>query len=222
MGTKYSEIYNMNKVIKNDPRLSTLDDCELSAIRFEYLKFAISYFIYDCRKNLNDRIDPVYSFYQFIADGVDDTFLLSPSPELNYNFVVYTIIGESKELVYNYTYDELNGWIKFDSVPVVNTVIQVKAYTNGEFNDTLDIREMNILSEGMIVPFLSEAKNDENMIKYIVTGKSLRFFSQANHISSMESSLNSQMYNTINSLISEYSYKGSEDSYRGLAGRGDA
>ena len=84
----------------------------------------------------------------------------------------------------------------------------------------LDVREINILAEGMNVPYISESKNDENAMKYIVTGKSLRFFSQANHITAQNENWENQKYHMVDSLISEYSYKGSEDNYMGLSGRG--
>ena len=40
--TSYQDVYDMNTIIKNDPRLANLDPCELNSIRFGYLKFAIS------------------------------------------------------------------------------------------------------------------------------------------------------------------------------------
>ena len=70
------------------------------------------------------------------------------------------------------------------------------------------------------VPYLEEAKNDENAMKYIISGKSLRLFSQANHITAMNESVNNQRYNMLDSLISEYTFKG-EDDYRDLASRGN-
>lgn len=220
MSTSFKSVYDLNKLIKNDPRLANLDDCELNSIRFGYLKFAISYFMYDCRKDLNDRTDPVTSGYEFNADGVDNQFILDPAPSAGSKFVVYTLVENEKTQITGYTFSTETNVLTTDVVYPTGTTIIVKAYTIGEFNDDLDIRELNILAEGMNVPYIEEAKNDENVMKYIVSGKSLRFFSQANHITAMNESVNNQKYNMLDSLISEYSYKGNEDNYNGLSGRG--
>ena len=65
MATSFLEVYKANNLIKNDPRLKNLDGCELNTIRFGYLKFAISYFMYDCRKDLSDKTDPETNIYTF-------------------------------------------------------------------------------------------------------------------------------------------------------------
>lgn len=220
MGTSYSEVYKMNKLIKSDRRLSNLDGCELNSIRFGYLKFAISYFMYDCRKNLNNRTDPVYSSYEYEGDGVNKEFLLTPAPASNSMFVVYIVSTDGKTAVDNFSYDETQQIITLETAPADGSGVIIKAYTIGEFEDELDLRELNILAEGMNVPYLEEAKNDENVMKYIISGSSLRFFSQANHMNSINSLVENQKYHMVDSLISEYSYKGNEDDYKGLAGRG--
>lgn len=216
MGTSYLEIYNSNNVIKNDPRLSNLDNCELNSIRFNYLKFSISYFMYDCRKNLLDKVDPVEYVYEFIGDGVDNQFSLTPEPASNSMFVVY--VGGN--IFSDYSFDSLSNIMTLEIAPVSGEKVIIKSYTYGSFNIDLDIREINILAEGMNVPYLEETKNDENAMKYMITGKSIRFFSQANHIAATTGVVNSQKYDTVDSLISEYTYKGSVDKYKGLGGRG--
>lgn len=219
--TSYSRVYEMNKVIKNDPRLANLDACELNAIRFRYLQYAISYFVYDCRKDLNKRSDPQSMSYEFEGDGLETEFILSPTPPDGIDLVVYLIQDgvpkELKEFNYNSEYNTITF-----SVPIApGTGLLVKTFTTGYFEEDLDIRELNILSEGMIVPYLEEAKNDENAMKYIISGKSLRFFSQANHLEAMNTNVASQAYKMVGSLISEYSYKGSVDNYKSMSGRGE-
>ena len=220
MATSYNDIYTLNRVIKNDPRLANIDGYELNCLQFKYLQFSISYFLYDCLKDLTDRTDPQTSLYTFIGNGSDDEFLLDPVPEEDSIFVVYVIDNGEQTLITNNTFDSLTNIITLSIIPVLNSSIKVYSYTYGEFNEDLDDREKNILSEGMNVPYKEESAADQNAMKYIVTGKSLRFFSQANHIQTMVDNVNNQMYNTLNSLISEYTYKSSTDKYSGLAGRG--
>lgn len=219
MATSFLEVYKANNLIKNDPRLKNLDGCELNTIRFGYLKFAISYFMYDCRKDLNDRTDPVTNIYEFEGNGTDKEFILMPAPQPNSEYVCWYIENGTKTDVTEYL--TINGdTATLDFAPDVLTGVVIKAYTYGEFASDLDIREINILAEGMNVPFIEDSKNDENAMKYIVTGKSLRFFSQANHILAQNENWENQKYHMVDSLISEYSYKGSEDNYMGLSGRG--
>lgn len=219
--TSYQQVYDMNRLIKNDPRLANLDACELNSIRFGYLKFAISYFMYDCRKDLSERTDPVSNAFEFEGDGQETEFLLTPAPPLATECVVYFVQDGEYVKVDEFNYNPELYTLSFETPPPPGVGIIVKAFTVGAFNDDLDIRELNILAEGMNVPYIEEAKNDENAMKYIVSGNSLRFFSQANHINALNESVNNQKYHMVDSLISEYSYKGSEDEYRGLAGRGN-
>ena len=86
----------MNRLIKNDPRLANLDACELNSIRFGYLKFAISYFMYDCRKDLSNRYDPESTAYEFEGDGQETEFILHPAPPMQAECVVY-LIQENEE-----------------------------------------------------------------------------------------------------------------------------
>ena len=219
--TSYQDVYDMNTIIKNDPRLANLDPCELNSIRFGYLKFAISYFMYDCVKDLTDRTDPVVSGYEFVGDGSETEFNLVPNPATGSNFVVYITQDDNSTQITDFTFNAETNVLTISTAPAIGTTILVKAYTIGEFAENLDGRELNILAEGMNVPYIEEAKNDENAMKYIVSGKSLRFFSQANHIAALNESVNNQKYHMVDSLISEYSYKNNSENYSTLGGRGN-
>lgn len=220
MATPFRDIYCLNKLIKNDPRLKKLDKFQYSMLCFGYLKFAISYFMYDCRNSLTDRLDPTIQSYYFDGDGVDDEFYLSPSPTLGSSFYISVTSAGVKTEITDYTYDETTANVKLSIVPLVGDKVEIVAFTGGEFNLELDEREKVVLAEAMNIPYLEEAKNDQNAMKYIVSGKSLRFFSQANHIDSAVGNYNSQAYAIVDGLISEYSYKGSPDRYSGLVKRG--
>ena len=162
--------------------------------------YSIQYFKQNLRPYWNrDNNETILSQFQKAENDYD--LLMKKVDEFNYNPELYTL--------------------SFETPPPPGVGIIVKAFTVGAFNEDLDIRELNILAEGMNVPYIEEAKNDENAMKYIVSGNSLRFFSQANHLNALNESVNNQKYHMVDSLISEYSYKGSEDEYKGLAGRGN-
>ena len=136
--TSYNEVYEMNRVIKNDPRLANLDACELNSIRFRYLKCAISYFMYDCRKELNDRVDPVTTGFEFEGDGVETDFLLIPAPPLATQCVVYLVQDGELEVAEEFSYDAELNTIHLKTPPAPGTGVIVKAFTVGCFNEDLD------------------------------------------------------------------------------------
>lgn len=222
MATSYSDIYCLNRLIKNDPRLKKLSPSELDYLCYGYLKFAISYFLYDCRKDLTARTEPYNMDFKFIANGTDTEFILEPNPPEDVT-IEASIIGEEEDTVIpeqDYTYNSKTFTVTFNTPPDNGQEICINGYSSGEFEEDLDDREKNILAEGMNVPYLEEARNDENALKYIISGNSLRFFSQANHMLATTESVTAQMYQTVDGLISDYSYKGSLDDYKGLGGRG--
>lgn len=233
-------------------------------MNYGYLKFAISYFMYDCRKPLTSYMPPECNMYSFTGDGTETEFLLSPSPLVDSEYVVTSTLNGAKNEVTGFKVEKRDHvdsstpehpgdgdgipsipltpatptgdvipaiplvpatplWdfvLVMDEPPQDGEEITVAAFTYGYFEEDLDSREKVILAEAMNIPYIEEAKNDQNAMKYIVSGKSLRFFSQANHIGATIESYNSQAYNIVDSLISEYSYKGDPDDYMGLAGRG--
>lgn len=221
LSTSFNEIYCLNKLIKNDPRLKNISRGDYNSLCFGYLKFAISYFMYDCRVDLLQKVDPTYGSYSFIFSTSDNQYQLSPAPELNSIIYIYYIDSEDNiKEIENYLYSQDTNILTVNDVLEDGTKFIVECYTYGEFENNLDIREKTILAEAMNIPYIEESKNDQNAMKYIVAGKSLRFFSQANHIEASISNYNSQAYNIVDYLISEYSYKGSIDNYAGIAKRG--
>ena len=52
MGTAFTEIYQINELIKNDSRLNSKTANNLYRLYFDYLKFAIGFFQADCYKDI--------------------------------------------------------------------------------------------------------------------------------------------------------------------------
>jgi len=212
--TSFSTIYESNTLIRNTPSFANFDDYNLSIILFGYLKFAISYFIYDCAKDLTDRTDPVYNEYITAGNGTETVFTLPTTPSSTDNIDVWV----NSTLVTNYVYNSVNKTLTFTTAPGSGLEIKAQFYSCGKFDIDLDIREINILAEGMIVPYLEKFKNDENAMKYIVSGSSLKFYSQANHIDSANNNVANQQLNIVQGLITEYTYKTHYSDYSPLVG----
>ena len=220
----FEDIYELNSITKNDPRLKSLEKFEVSSINYKYLVFAISYFMYDCKKDLSIRRNPQQINYDFIGNGIETQFLLTPSPSENSDIYVFVIDTESKRSKISedkYLFD-YNTNILTTNFPIQNGyTLRVVFYIEGAFLSELDDREMNILAEGMKVPYLEENKDDLNVLRYLVTGNAIKFYSQSQHITASGKNVANQMSQVVDALISDYSYKSSDDKYTGLVRRGE-
>jgi len=212
--TSFSTIYESNTLIRNTPSFRNFDEYNLSKILFGYLKQAISYFLYDCAKDLTLRTDPVFSEYIVVGDGTEKVFTLPTTPASIENIDVW--IDSTR--ITDYVYNSVGKTLTFTTAPADGANITAQFYSCGHFTEDLDIREVHILSEGMIIPYLQKFKNDENAMKYIVSGSSLKFYSQANHINSSNNNVVNQHLNIVEGLISEYSYKRHYADYSPLVG----
>lgn len=86
------------------------------------------------------------------------------------------------------------------------TDIWISQYVEGAFAYDLTEREITILAEAMVIPFVEQYKNNATLDKALIYGGSMRSHSPANlldkHIASAE-----DQRNYVQSLISEYTYK---------------
>jgi hypothetical protein len=218
MGTQFEEIYCLNAIIKEDQRLLNLPTNQQYLLQWKYLLYAINYFVYDYRTDKDDRvglegigskIDFSQEEYYFIGDGVDNEFLLSPTPPTS--CVFYIGVKQEDDLVYdsNYTgiFNEITNVLTITPTPPLNYQVYISGYIIGSFTDTLNTREQTILAEGMNVPFEEEKVNTESLLEQMVYGGTTKLYSQANHISAIKDISNNQYYAKVQGLISEYTYK---------------
>jgi len=212
--TSFSTIYESNAVIRNTPSFGNFDEYNLSKIMFGYLKHAVSYFIYDCVQDLTDRTDPVFDEYLVTGDGTEKVFTLPTIPSSIENIDIWI----NSAIVTDYVYNSLDKTITFETAPAIGATIKAQFYSCGHFHADLDDREIQVLAEGMIVPYLERFKNDENVMKYFVSGSSLKFYSQAKHIDSANTNVSSQYLSIVQGLISEYTYKRNYGDYSALVG----
>lgn len=215
MATSYTRVYEANSVIRRTPTFKNYDEFNMSKILFEYLKYAISYFKYDCLKDLNNRVDPVYDEFISFGDDVETVFELPTIPKSVENIDIW--IDDSR--ITDFTFDETNNSIIFTTAPKSSQKIKAQFYSCGYFVEDLDVNEITILAEGMIVPYLEQFANDENVNKYIVTGTSIKFYSQANHVGTVGANVSRQYYDMVEKLIIDYTYKNRYHNYDNLVGQ---
>lgn len=223
MSTSFLEIYKQAEIIKNDNRIAQKPTYKIYELYYSYLKYAISYFMYDCYKDITNQIPFTDFEFFYLANGVDNQFsLITSPPPNNSNFYV----GYRSDNISNYTEVSSNNYT-FDSAANVLTItssilpqdteVLVAWYVIGNFIDNLNYAEISILSNGMIVPYLQEQENKNSLLNQIVYGGSTKIYSQAEHISAVHKVSETQ-YDKVKQMIYDYTYKANSQDYKGLSG----
>ena len=214
MGTQFSEIYEMNETIKLDTRLFGKPDNLLYSLKFKWLKYAISIFDNDCYQDINTFTPFSQTEYEFTSDGINNIYTLNPVPVINSNF--YISVDDSSG--YTCVFNSINNQLTITPIPPLNSAVYVSAYIIGGFSVDLTIREQNILAEGMLVPWLEQQKNRNDLLNQMVYSGDFKIFSQANHISEVDKITDNQYYKKVKSMINEYSYRRNPNGVKGLGG----
>lgn len=212
--TYFRDIYCLNNTIKQDKAFCKMPTYLQYALYWRYLQFAISYFQYDCSKNLLDYVPYREQSYQYIGDGIDNEFMLSPTPPIVYPDLYIAIKNpEEKEFTVinqnDYEYESTNCVVTFKNIPLEGAIIKIVAYLDGQFNVELSINEKTILAEGMNIPFLEKNQNNTQLLTQIVYGGTMKIYSQGEHMKQLGNIVNSQR-DYVNNLIVNYSYRNQE------------
>jgi len=225
--TPFESIYCQLATIKQDQKMQELSVVEYNSLCWKYLQFAIGLFQYDCRHfpetNELSKVQEFNPYYETSSicygDGIDTDFYLKFPDRRDYNiFVEEKKVGED---VYtertDYVYDIYTETIKFETPPSESSEIKITCYYSGFFNSKLDSREIYIMAEAMIIPFLEEQQNNRLLLNQIVYGGTTKIHSQAEHLK-VVGGIISEQYNIVDDLIMSYGYKGNLDRSKGLSG----
>lgn len=230
MATTFDNVYCQSQLLRRDGVLNNLPEPMYYSLNWRYLQYAISIFQYDC--NPPTKITQYTPFqeidYQFVGDGIDTDFLLSPTPLVNGQLWVGVRNDDENNGKYkaltegiDYTFDNTTNIITFAQAPADLTDIWVASYIQGEFLADLSLREITILAEGMIIPLLEEYKNNRRISTSFVYGGSAKMFSPANLLDKNIGNADDQR-KYVDGLIVEYSYKNygwGNGGYVGLGGK---
>ena len=226
MATKFSEIYCLNSVIKNDPKIAKLPDYLYNSICFKYLKLGIGY----CKtivsiesnnyiQNINIEQEPVELEYDFVGDGVQTEFLLDLVPPLQCKFYVgfKSLQDDIYTEIKDFEFDENTNVLTTVAIAEENQEVLIVAYTDGEFVSELDYSLQTILAEAMNIPFLEQNQNNRNLLNLIVHSNAWRLFSQNDHLRGVNYVLKDQK-NYVRRLLIDYSFANTGERMIGLVG----
>ena len=225
MTTSFSEIYCLNELIKQDKKLSKLPDYMLNFINFKYLKYGLGF----CRsqvseetdnfiQKLTDIVEPIEVEYEFVSDGIETVFSLTPPPPINSQFYagVKGIDGIYRE-VFNYTIDTIANTATFSEPHTANDEILIVAFTIGQFNQDLDYSLQVICAESMNIAFLEENQNNRDLLQQMVHSNAWRIFSQNDHLRGVNFVVRDQR-DYVSRLLVDYSFTHTAERMIGLVG----
>lgn len=218
--TDFNEIYCLNLVMKNDPRLAKIPLNMYYSLCWKYLQVAISRFQYESIPDITDNV-PFYEIdYEYECNGTDLEFQLNNDDKMTSpSFVINLTLGNNEpENIVDFEYDAENNSIKLSDAPIMGGTLHISEYQVGYFNVDLDYREKEILAQGMLIPYLEENQNRESLLNQFVYGGSVKIHSQAEHLKTIEAALKEQV-KLVNNLIIDYSYRANLENYSGLGTR---
>jgi hypothetical protein len=217
--TDFNEIYCLNLVMKNDPRLAKIPINNYYSLCWKYLQVAISRFQYECLYDLTDNVPFVEVDYEYECNGIDSVFELEENSAIvSPNFAIFLVSGDETKTITDYDYDSENNTITLTDIPVDGEVLKIAEYQIGHFNSDLTYREKEILAQAMLIPYLEENQNRESLLNQFVYGGSVKIHSQAEHLKTIESALKEQV-KMVNNLIIDYTYRANLEEYGGLGTR---
>lgn len=202
MATKFDDIYKLYLQNNNDLDMKKYTTDYSYNILWTYLSYSISLFGDYCYKNINDDYIPFQRIpYEFVSDGIINSFILNPSPPLGCDFYVSVDSNETMDYSFNIVTNQItiNSLIAYQS-------IYVGAYIIGEFNNTLNVQEQNILASGMSIPFKKNKLNSTLLLNMLVHSKDFNSPSQANHIKEVRATVELEE-KTLQQRIKMYMWK---------------
>ena len=223
MGTNFEEIYCLNSAIEKDLAMARLPIYQYYSLMYKQLLFSITEFIYDCEKKISEFTPYTENEYSFIGDGINPSFNITPSPDIQNTMIYVGIFDEDYSVyveMYDFTYDDINHILTFDNIPEKDSKIVISFYNIGEFVDVLDIEEKVILAEGMNIPYLERFQNNTRSLIQGAFTNSYKYHSQAEQIKQLKELTLTQWRERVDDLIKKYSYRKPNDGLVKLAARG--
>ena len=219
MLTDFNEIYCLNLVMKNDPRLAKIPINNYYSLCWKYLQVAISRFQYECLYDLTDNVPFMEVDYEYDCNGIDSVFGLGENSTMTSpNFSIYLVSGDNITEIKDYEYDAENNSISLGEAPLEGEVLKIAEFQIGYFNSDLTYREKEILAQAMLIPYLEENQNRESLLNQFVYGGSVKIHSQAEHLKTISTALKDQV-KMVNNLIIDYTYRANLEEYGGLGTR---
>jgi len=171
--TSFDEIYTVNGAIMKELRATNKPDNLYYFILYQYLRFATAVFSQYSYTDLDDKVNFEQFIDTFESDGIETNFALDFTPIAGGDF--YVGIDNVKLDESEYSYDEATNSITTD---FGGDYVYVSSYEVGQFNNTLNEREIIILADAMTEWFVESFTNDPKQLEQLMYS-GVKMFSQS-------------------------------------------
>ena len=219
MATQFSDIY--------DEFLQTeVEDTKLQSRTPDYLSFYLALLLRRARERfrdlayqnsgfellkMEDVVESVRRTYDFSATGTSVIEILDPAPPTDAEFYVTV----NSIATTSFTFNSGTNEITITNMPNQENTIYVGAYTDGQFNQDLNLTETGIVVDLMGNEYLKDKNKAEKHINQRVYGRDYGMHSQASHVKAI-----AETYDLFDKRIAQrinlYTYRQSPDNLEGL------
>lgn len=223
MATLFSDLYEELTMTEFFDRSFALETPVFqSKLLSLYMKRARSRFRDVANKNdgaiqlkMEDVVESAFSEYEFSTTGTTFVQVLSPAPVNGSSFYV-TVNGV--DFTSNTTYDENTDTITITGMPSTGTNnIEIDFYKDGQFNQTLNLVESDIVVDAMGIYYLKDKIKKDELLVIQVYGTDFKLHNQGNHIRALMD-IYKESERQLDKRINRYSYRQSLDDFEGLVG----
>ena len=222
MATPFEDIHCLATILRKDTTLASLPSYQYYELCFKQLIIGKAAFVYDCHKNLNAYTPYSVSEYDFVGNGIDNEFILSPAPT-NLQTNIYVGLRNSEEDLLeetlDYSYDDTTNIITLADIPSPNTQIVIAFFNIGSFDDDLDDDEKAILAESEQIAYYEAYLANSKSLNQVTYSTTVKIHSQAEQLKQLSNISITQWRDRVESMIVKYSYRTSRDKLKGLSGR---
>lgn len=223
MATPFEDIHCLATILRKDTTLASLPSYQYYELCFKQLIIGKAAFVYDCHKNLNAYTPYSVSEYNFVGNGDDDEFLLSPAPtSLQTN--IYVGIRDSEESllteIFDYTYDDTTNILTLPTAPSDGTEVIIAFFNIGSFDEDLDDDEKAILAETEQIAYYESYLANSKSLNQVTYSTTVKIHSQAEQLKQLSHISITQWRDRVESMIVKYSYRTSKNRLKSLSGRG--
>lgn len=222
MATPFEDIHCLATILRKDTTLASLPSYQYYELCFKQLIIGKAAFVYDCHKDLNAYTPYSVSEYNFVGNGIDNEFVLSPAPtELQTNIYVGSRNSEEDLLVetLDYVYDDTTNIITLNDIPAANSEIVIAFFNIGSFDDDLDDDEKAILAESEQIAYYEAYLANSKSLNQVTYSTTVKIHSQAEQLKQLSNISITQWRDRVESMIIKYSYRTSNNRLKSLSGR---
>lgn len=222
MATSFEDIHCLATILRKDTTLASLPSYQYYELCFKQLIIGKAAFVYDCHKDLNSYTPYSVSEYDFIGNGMDNEFELSPAPLPTQTNIYIGVRNSEEDLlqeVLDYTYDDTTNILTLTDIPLSQSEVVVAFFDIGSFNEDLDDDEKAILAECEQIAYYEAYLANSKSLNQVTYSTTVKIHSQAEQLKQLSNISITQWRDRVESMIVKYSYRTSKDRLKSLSGR---